>query len=191
MSDQLKQFIDQNREAFDTDSPAPGLFKKIAQDIPGHPKHSGLHAARKWKWAAAAAIAALMILAITWWATTRQQTPPPVAKDTTPLPEEEMAGQVNPEYASQISHFRQMIGLSKNELKQLEKDNPQLYHQFVTDISELDSAYQTLKTNLPQNPNKEMLLEAMIQNLQLQSELLNRQLQIIKQIKQKGKNYES
>jgi len=35
-----------------------------------------------------------------------------------------------------------------------------------------------------------MLLEAMIQNLQLQSELLNRQLLIIKEIKQKSKNHE-
>jgi hypothetical protein len=47
-----------------------------------------------------------------------------------------------------------------------------------------------LKLKLPANPNRELLLEAMLQNLQLQSELLNRQLLIIKEIKQKNKQYE-
>jgi len=44
-----------------------------------------------------------------------------------------------------------------------------------------------LKTSLENNPNTEMLLEAMIRNLQIQSELLARQLSIIKEIKQKSK----
>jgi len=43
-----------------------------------------------------------------------------------------------------------------------------------------------LKTKLPENPNREMLLEAMISNLQMQSDLLSRQLKIIKEIKQKS-----
>jgi hypothetical protein len=40
-----------------------------------------------------------------------------------------------------------------------------------------------LKTQLPKNPNREQLLEAMIRNLQLQTELLSQQLQIIQKIK--------
>jgi len=39
-----------------------------------------------------------------------------------------------------------------------------------------------LQHELPKNPNKEQIIEAMIQNLQLQMELLNHQLDIIKQI---------
>jgi hypothetical protein len=41
-----------------------------------------------------------------------------------------------------------------------------------------------LKNQLPVNPNREQLLEGMIQNLRLQTELLNQQLNIIKLIKQ-------
>jgi len=40
---------------------------------------------------------------------------------------------------------------------------------------------------LPSNPNREQLLEAMIQNLKLQTELLNQQLLIIQKIKQAKK----
>ena len=59
-----------------------------------------------------------------------------------------------------------------------------MYKQFLGDMNKLDSSYNTLKNELPVNPNREQLLEAMIQNLRLQTELLNQQLFIIKQIKQ-------
>jgi hypothetical protein len=51
----------------------------------------------------------------------------------------------------------------------------------------LDTTYITLKKQLSIAPNKELLIEAMIQNLQLQLQVLNQQLNIINQIK-KSKN---
>lgn len=92
--------------------------------------------------------------------------------------------------AKQIYHFKELIGLKQSELKQLGKGYPALYQQFIGDIKQLDSSYHTLKINLAANPKREMLLEAVIQNLQLQSELLNRQLIIIKEIKQKSITHE-
>ena len=80
-----------------------------------------------------------------------------------------------------------MIELKQSELKQIEKDHPELYQRFVKDMNKLDSSYQALKTELPKNANRELLLEAMIQNLRLQTELLNQQLSIIKQLNQKNK----
>jgi len=76
--------------------------------------------------------------------------------------------------------------LKQSELKQIEKDHPELYQRFVKDMNKLDSSYQALKTELPKNANRELLLEAMIQNLRLQTELLNQQLSIIKQLNQKN-----
>jgi hypothetical protein len=51
----------------------------------------------------------------------------------------------------------------------------------------LDSSYNTLKDQLSATPNREMLLEAMVQNLQLQLNVLNQQLNIIHQIKEQKK----
>jgi len=51
----------------------------------------------------------------------------------------------------------------------------------------LDSSYNSLKNQLNATPNREMLLEAMIQNLQLQLNVLNQQLNIINQIKESKK----
>jgi phage shock protein A len=69
-------------------------------------------------------------------------------------------------------------------LKAIKTDEPFLYKKFSFDIKRLDSTYTLLKQQLPVNPNKEELLEAMIYNLQLQIELLNQQLNIIQKIKQ-------
>ena len=82
----------------------------------------------------------------------------------------------------EMNHYASLVELKHKQLKSIEKDEPLLYKQFAADVYKLDSVYNGLKKQLPKNPNREQLLEAMIQNLQLQMGLLNHQLQIIKQI---------
>jgi hypothetical protein len=104
--------------------------------------------------------------------------------------QEEALNETDPVYAIQISQIRRLIDTQQDELVRLQKDNPQLYAEFSRDVMNLDSAYQELKKQLDNNPNREILLEAMIGNLQLQSDLLSRQLLIIRQIKQKNNSHE-
>src|SRR6201996_660379 len=95
-------------------------------------------------------------------------------------------GQSNPEMNAEMNeemyHYAKIVEIKHKELKTIEKDEPLLYRQFSSDVSKLDSVYHGLQHELPKNPNREQILEAMIQNLQLQMELLNHQLDIIKQI---------
>jgi hypothetical protein len=74
------------------------------------------------------------------------------------------------------------VEIKHKELKAIQKDEPLLYKQFSADVYTLDSVYHSLQSQLPKNPNREQILEAMLQNLQLQMGLLNHQLDIIKQI---------
>jgi chemotaxis protein histidine kinase CheA len=82
----------------------------------------------------------------------------------------------------EMYHYAKLVEIKHKQLKSLEKDEPLLYKQFASDVSKLDSVYRNLQSQLPKNPNREQLLEAMLQNLQLQMGLLNHQLDIIKQI---------
>lgn len=82
----------------------------------------------------------------------------------------------------EMYHYARLVEIKQNQLKAIEKDEPLLYRQFATDVNKLDSVYHSLQSQLPKNPNREQLLEAMLQNLQLQMGLLNHQLDIIKQI---------
>jgi hypothetical protein len=88
----------------------------------------------------------------------------------------------------EMVYYAKIVDLKHDELKKIKKDEPLLYKQFSGDVYKLDSVYRSLKKELPKNPNREQLLEAMIQNLQLQMELLNRQLHIIKQINNSKKS---
>ena len=82
----------------------------------------------------------------------------------------------------EMYHYAKIVEIKHNQLKTIEKDEPLLYRQFASDVNKLDSVYHNLESQLPKNPNREQLLEAMLQNLQLQMQLLNHQLDIIKQI---------
>jgi hypothetical protein len=88
----------------------------------------------------------------------------------------------------EMYYYAKLIELKHEELKTLEKDEPLLYRQFSGDVQKLDSVYHSLKTQLPNNSNREQVIEAMITNLQLQIGLLNKQLDIIKQIKHSKKS---
>lgn len=179
MSDNLEKFVQENRDAFDDAHPSPQVLDRI---------RAGMNIAAQrpvWKmpvFRAAAVIVILMIAVIIYRISNKQSTR--IQPEETVYDESSV---VDPTYARQFYHFRELIGLKQNELKQLKTEYPQLYREFVDDIRQLDSSYQSLKLNLADNPNREMLMEAMLRNLQLQTELLNRQLLIIKEIKQKNK----
>jgi hypothetical protein len=90
--------------------------------------------------------------------------------------------QVENSMDEEMYHYARLVEIKQNQLKAIEKDEPLLYRQFASDVNKLDSVYHSLQSQLPKNPNREQLLEAMLQNLQLQMGLLNHQLDIIKQI---------
>jgi len=95
---------------------------------------------------------------------------------------------ITDDVSEEMYHYTKLIEIKHKELKKIEKDEPLLYKQFAGDVHKLDSVYHSLQKQLPQNPNREQLLEAMIQNLQLQIGLLNHQLNIIKQINHSKKS---
>jgi hypothetical protein len=185
MSNRLEDFIRDNREEFDSEEPRPQLWKKMRADLEdGDKRNDKIFHLSFLRWTAAAAIV-VMMAGMFYYMNQRQQVTGVAGKGTPAQTEiDTMLDQIDPTYAKQVYHFTQLINLKQNELKQIEKEHPELYSQFVTDIHKLDSSYQALRAELPANPDPEMLLEAMLQNLRLQADLLNQQLTIIKQIKQ-------
>jgi hypothetical protein len=184
MSDKLKQFIDENRQAFDTDVPQPKLWDAVEQKLNRNKKSSLFNFRRPMAWAAS--LTGLIILSAAIYSLVQKDSTGNDLAGPANDSKNEFVDVLDPIQAQQITQFQEVIELKQNELKQLEKEQPALYKEFISDINSLDSAYTMLKTKLPENPNREMLLEAMISNLQMQSDLLTRQLKIIKEIKQKS-----
>ena len=83
----------------------------------------------------------------------------------------------------QTNSYRRFLEMQQQQLKAIAKEQPELYSQFAEDLAALDSSYRVLKTQAIQTPNREVIIKAMLQNLQLQAELLSKQLGIIHEFK--------
>jgi hypothetical protein len=177
--DKLNRFVRDNREAFDDYEPSADLWKKIeAKNI--HAKPEGkLVSLQNWivsrpKFALGMMAGFTVFLMVSYLAYN-------YAKPASQNPEI-MA--LSPTYAKELTQFASLVEAKREELKTIEKQDPELYHQFDTELRVLNQNYQNLKQELPKNPNQEELLKAMIQNVSMQIELLNQQLEIIQKIKE-------
>lgn len=209
MSDRFEDFVNKNREDFDKFEPGPVVWNNIQQQIKKPAEKKGiLISMQVLRWSAAAAIL-LMIGAGTYFFMHKKNEPvivkaeQPKTNDlpvvtphdtikSTPDSEEhiefkqpetvQLAKTEGQEYKEELYHYTRLVELKQNEIKKIKKDEPLLYQQFAGDFNKLDSIFHILKKQLPVNPNREQILEAMIQNLQYQEALLNQQLNIIKKI---------
>jgi len=181
MSNKLKKFIWDNRGEFDDEVPSEKVWQQVeAAFSEKKKKRSVLTPLYKWSMAAAA----MLIIASGIYLFENKGLEWPGSASTSGQDGNKLA----PELAPEMIQFVKMIDLKQEELKTMTKDQPELYLRFTKDINQLDSSYNILKKQLSATPNREMLIEAMIQNLQLQLNVLNQQLNIINQIKESKKN---
>ena len=192
MRSKLEKFIVDNREEFDSEQPSGQLWNRINGEMNPGSKGKVVRMRKFWWSAAAAAVVILLGVGSYYLGSLNNNVNTGIAKvepNQGISPETEaIMKEINPGYAKEVYHFTQLIELKQNELEKIRKEEPELYNKFLGDITKLDSSYNALQKQLPENPNREQLLEAMIQNLRLQTELLNQQLLIIQQIKKSKSN---
>ncbi len=177
MSNELKKFIRDNREAFDDKEPSAMLWGRIESNLVAGPEKRSI-IRPLYKWAMGAAAMLVIAASVYFFVVNGKPAEPSVV-----INEPDSNTGITPE----INQIVKMIGMKQEELKTLAAGQPELYRQFSNDLDQLDSSYNALKSELNETPNQELLLEAMIQNLQLQLNVLNQQLNIINQIKQSKK----
>ena len=180
MSNKLDKFIRDNRKEFDSEMPSEKIWENIEASFTGQKKKKFV-LTTFYKWSIAAAAMLIITSGIYYFVNKTPAETLVVKNNNTEI------NNLPPEYALQMNQFVKMIDTKQEELKTLAKEQPGLYQKFTSAINQLDSSYNSLKNQLSGTPNREMLLEAMIQNLQLQLNVLNQQLNIIRQIKEQKK----
>ena len=98
---------------------------------------------------------------------------------------------INPVYAQQQVQYTKLIANKRIELQTIAKTDPELYKEFSAETAKMDSVYHKLNSDLPNSPNPELVLRAMIKSLEIQTQVLNQQLSIIEQYNQMKKQNES
>lgn len=180
----LEKFIGDNRKEFDDEVPSAAVWQNIAAGLAEKQQKKFL-LTPLYKWSIAASILLTAGIAIFLMLNNKK----PTGNFTASVKTDSAANANNaPENTPEVNEFAKLVMLKQEELKALAPEQPELYKKFTADINQLDSLYKFLKNQLSVTPNREILIEAMIQNLQLQLNVLNQQLNIINQIKQSKKN---
>ncbi|MFN8346398.1 MAG: hypothetical protein U0X91_15450 [Spirosomataceae bacterium] len=211
MKDKLQRFVRDNREAFDVHEPSDDLWNRLSEKLPKVGEIVGENTdslsattgasedrspaivhedyqnggsynpffRKTWKnldWRIAASIA--LIVGLGWVGYRINQ--------NYGISETPEVALTDPNFARQVNQYTHLIDTKRTELRQMTESDPALYKEFAVELDQLERSYQNLKSDLPKNPNQEVVIQAMIQNLQWQIDLLNQQLDIIQRIKNKN-----
>lgn len=174
MSKQLEELIKTNRGQFD-DLPEPGpeLWKRIEKAL----QQKGTFAPKEAKtfslgFVLRTAAAIILFMGICFAVYLKRQ----VSRVN--------YAAINPDYARQQVQYIDMVQEKRVQLKTFGQSNPELYQEFSAVIAKMDSTYKSLNKDLATSPNQEKVLQAMIRNLQIQTEVLNQQLEVIRRVDQ-------
>ncbi len=91
---------------------------------------------------------------------------------------------MNPVYAQKQVKFVSLIEQKQDSLQTFAKTNPELYRKFKADFEVLNKTYEGLTKEMAGSPNQQMVVKAMVRNLEIQIQLLNQQLSIINEVSQ-------
>lgn len=158
MGDQFEKFIINNRNQFDDQEPSLDLWNKIEKEVT--PKSFSFSLV--WKVAAVLFLISTIVLLV----------------DRTNEP---IGAELSQEFIQAEDYYITMINQRKLVIKeQLTPDQEQL---FLDEINQLDDIYLDLKKTYQSNASNERVVDAMINNLQLRLDILNKQLEILENIK--------
>jgi hypothetical protein len=168
MSKRLENFIKNNREEFDDLEPRADLWNSIERKLPQQFEPPKKTFSMGFVLRVAASV--IIVMGICFAVYLHNEKPAAVN-----------LAAINPEYAKQQVHYTSLIASKRTQLKTIAHADPQLYKEFNAEITQMDSTYKKLNHDLATSPNQELVLRAMIRNLQIQTEVLNQQLNVIEQ----------
>lgn len=189
-NDPFERFIRDNRSEFDSEVPGGKVWENLASRLPKQKQVRRFSRNELIRWTAAAALLVAVLTSVYFLYIKNSHEKQTVSDDQLsnyPVKGLEETSSMNPEYAVLFQQVSASVQSRQEQLKKAATGLPELYRQFEKDLAVLDSSFRSLRQQAGQTPNRDVLIRAMIQNLQLQSELLERQLQVIQEFKQPQK----
>ncbi len=162
MGDQLENFIQKNRDHFDDDIQPDQLWQSIEKDLE---KPATFSFNNIWKVAAAILLVSTIFLSIDKFS------------------DKKVEYSLNAEFLQAESFYTMLIMEKKDEIASLNVDG--LADDFLKEIDDLDAMYQELKKSFERETSDQKVVDAMIANLQLRIQILNKQLSILQQLNER------
>ena len=189
MRSDLEKFIRKNRGDFDDADPSDKVWTNIERSLPVKKDAKRFTIRDIYKWSVAAAIFFIALTSVYFLFIKKQPGNDPEKTSTVNTGTGENSSRldnfnsISIKYAAEFKEAEQAVEVRQKELRAAIANDPELYRKFQQDLNTLDSSYRLLREQASQTMNGDVIIKAMIQNLQLQSELLGRQLMIINEFK--------
>lgn len=169
MNNKLEGFVKDNKKAFEAKGPSDQLWARIEAEL--DKKEKPKKSIKLYPWMSIVAV--LVVTFGVYFTYNYNQVYSNID-----------VADVNPVFGKKELHFASLIEEKKDSLQIYSEENPELYTKFTDDISKLDSDYEDLKKQLQTSPNRESIVRAMMKNLEIRSNILSQQLNIINQVNQ-------
>lgn len=177
--DKLEKFVDLHRDEFDSFEPRPDLWQDIHKNLPTKKEPTVIQLAYRHVWKYAAAVALLWVVGYgALHLNKATKTNQAMVTQSVPL------ASIAPEMAEVEAYYTTVINQKKQERSTYDLKAMGIEGDFKGELAKLDSAYVQLKKELGSNPNKQQVIDAMVQNLQMRIEVLNRQIEVLGTIKE-------
>jgi hypothetical protein len=172
LMDNLEKFIRENRESFNDREPSTDLWHKIDRDLDGiEGKQLSIG---NYIWKAAAMILFAVVVGLL------------VEREfigNSEMAMIEMPGSEEPNitFNEVEDYYFQVINQKQAMISRIIEETPIVDKGLLKEIDQLDSTYQVLKNNLT-DVNDDRILDAMVINLQMRIDILNRQLNVLERL---------
>ncbi|PLX14456.1 MAG: hypothetical protein C0594_00045 [Marinilabiliales bacterium] len=168
MRDKLEDFVHNKREEFDSYEPSPDVWDRIISD---NKQKNGKR--RSWfsiGWKVAAGIA-IFIASYFYhdYMSNKTNSSTQIANNDHKVSIQDI---LIPEVAEAEAYYGSLVNDKMVELKQFSNIYPEIEHDVMSDLSELDSVCIDLKEDLKDNIDNEEIINAMIQNYRLKLQVL-------------------
>lgn len=173
MKDNLEDFIKSHRQEFDDLEPRADTWSKIQKDL--NQKAQKKDYSWIWKVAAAVFLCLTVVLAI-------ERNISSDFRQVAEVSDPNLAKSAAAELMEVENYYTQLISQKREEIESVLDESGLVDNELLEDMDQLDVMYVRLKEDLKQNQNDERLINAMIRNLQLRVEILNKQLRILERI---------
>ncbi len=159
MGDQFENFISKNRNDFEDELDGNLVWNQIEKDLD---KKSPNYFSWVWKVAAMIFLATTIILSIDKFRNSSEENP------------------MYAEFYQAELFYVNLITQKQQEISSF--DNTELARGFLSELEELDEMYKGLKDTFDEKTSDQKLVNAMIANLQLRIQILNKQLSILQEL---------
>ncbi len=192
--DELKSFIEQNRDLFDVDEPDFGHFERFQQRLEMEQNQR-----RRWRTNYILKIAAMLVVSITvgsvvvdCWVDNSARiieskvadVDASVARDFVQRTSKYVKSKTNPEYEQAQNYYVSLVDNRLDQIRASENMDEEQKKELLKELSEMDELFVNLQKELKADPDNPVLIDALVNHYQIKINVMNQIITNLNNIKQ-------